>query len=110
MPAMSLICSEFVKSLLIPADSASRHSAATGGDAALTNGGGAINGNGLSHADSDEDVDVEVVGAEVSEVTRKTLLEQNEKLEELPSGGDADQQALDNRLKVVAALRTKLRL
>ncbi|KAH8248641.1 hypothetical protein KR032_001710 [Drosophila birchii] len=108
MPAMSLVCSEFVKSLLIPADSASRHSSATGGDdAALTNGG-AINGNGLSHADSadEEDVDVDVEAIEDSEATRKTLLEQNEKLEEKPT----DQQALDNRLQAVAALRTKLRL
>ncbi|KAH8334339.1 hypothetical protein KR059_009071 [Drosophila kikkawai] len=115
MPAMSLICSEFVKSLLIPADSASRHSSATGGggDTAFTNGG-AINGNGLSHADSadeeDVDVDVDIKAIAASEDTRKTLLEQNEKLEEKPTGEEADQQALDNRLKVVAALRTKLRL
>ncbi|KAH8246505.1 hypothetical protein KR038_006586 [Drosophila bunnanda] len=113
MPAMSLICSEFVKSLLIPADSASRHSSATGGggggDAALTNGG-AINGNGLSHADSADEEDVDVGVIEDSEATRKTLLEQNEKLEEKATGEDADQQALDNRLKAVAAQRTKLRL
>ncbi|KAH8374219.1 hypothetical protein KR200_004982 [Drosophila serrata] len=114
MPAMSLICSEFVKSLLIPSESASRHSSATGrggGDAALTNGG-AINGNGLSHADSadEEDVDVDVEAIEDSEATRKTLLEQNEKLEEKPTGEDADEQALDNRLKSVAAQSTKLRL
>lgn len=111
MPAMSLICGEFVKSLLIPADSTLRHASAAGEDAAVTNGG-MVNGNGVSYGHSDEEPEDE----ELDEVTkntldtRKTLLEQNEKLEDLPPGEELDQQALDNRLKTITALRTKLRL
>jgi len=111
MPAMSLICGEFVKSLLIPADTTLRHSSAAGEEAAVTNGG-MVNGNGVSYGHSDEEPEDE----ELDEVTkstldtRKTLLEQNEKLEDLPPGEELDQQALDNRLKTITALRTKLRL
>ncbi|XP_017007025.2 uncharacterized protein l(2)05287 [Drosophila takahashii] len=110
MPAMSLICGEFVKSLLIPADTASRHSSTAGRDAVVTNGG-TVNGNGL-HGHSDEEQEDE----ELDEVTRstldtrKTLLEQNKQLEDLPTGAETDQQALDHRLKTITAQRTKLRL
>ncbi|XP_017043907.2 WD repeat-containing protein 75 [Drosophila ficusphila] len=113
MPAMSLICGEFVKSLLIAADSASRHSSAAKGDAPVTNGG-AVNGNGLSHEYSDEELEEE--DREEGEVTispydtRKTLLAENERLEDLPTEGETDQQALDNRLKTISTLKTKLRL
>jgi len=71
-----------------------------------------VNGNGVSYGHSDEEPEDE----ELDEVTkntldtRKTLLEQNEKLEDLPPGEELDQQALDNRLKTITALRTKLRL
>jgi len=66
----------------------------------------------VSYGHSDEEPEDE----ELDEVTkntldtRKTLLEQNEKLEDLPPGEELDQQALDNRLKTITALRTKLRL
>lgn len=118
---MSLICGEFVKSLLTPADTASRHSSQPGGDCGVTNGdSNGINGNGLSHADSDDDEEEEAFDEEDLEegevrrprvgAARKTLLEQNEKLEDQLSGLDVDQQALDNRLKIIGALRTKLKL
>ncbi|EDV33385.1 uncharacterized protein Dana_GF24153 [Drosophila ananassae] len=121
MPSMSLICGEFVKSLLTPADTASRHSSQPGGDRGVTNGdSNGINGNGLSHADSDDDEEEEAFDEEDLEegevrrprvgAARKTLLEQNEKLEDQLSGLDVDQQALDNRLKIIGALRTKLKL
>lgn len=122
MPSMSLICGEFVKSLLTPADSTSRHSSLTGGDRGVTNGdSNGINGNGLSHADSDDDEEeeeaVDEEDLEEGEVrrpkagaARKSLLEQNEKLEDQLSGLDVDQHALDNRLKIIGALRTKLKL
>ncbi|XP_016970795.1 WD repeat-containing protein 75 [Drosophila rhopaloa] len=113
MPAMSLICNEFVKSLLTPADSASRHSSKAGEDAPLTNGG-PVNGNGLSHGHSDDEQEEgELEEGDVTRSTldtRKTLLEHNEKLEDLLPGGETDQQALDDRLKIITALRTKLRL
>ncbi|XP_016964225.1 WD repeat-containing protein 75 [Drosophila biarmipes] len=110
MPAMSLICGEFVKSLLLQADSTLRHSAAAG-DVAVTNGG-VVSGNGVSHGDSDEepeDAELEEVSKSTLE-TRKTLLEQKEKLEDLSPAAEIDQQTLDHRLKTITALRTKLRL
>ncbi|KAH8413562.1 hypothetical protein KR009_012290 [Drosophila setifemur] len=117
MPSMSLVCGEFVKSLLTPADSTSTHSSKAEGGSGLTNGG-SINGNGLSHTDSDADEeeivdDEELEEGEVrisSDVVRKILVEQNEKLEEALPASDVDQQALDNRLKNIAALSTKLKL
>ncbi|XP_017082485.2 LOW QUALITY PROTEIN: WD repeat-containing protein 75 [Drosophila eugracilis] len=111
MPAMSLICGEFVKSLLVSADTTSRHSSTVGGDASLTNGG-AVNGNGLSHGYSDEELEDE----ELNEVakntldTRKTLLEHSEKLEEQSTEGEIDPLTLDHRLKTITAVKTKLRL
>ncbi|KAH8339448.1 hypothetical protein KR074_011088 [Drosophila pseudoananassae] len=121
MPSMILICGEFVKSLLTPADTTSRHSSQPGGNLGVTNGdSNGINGNGLSHADSDDDEEEEAVDEEELEegevrrptvgAARKSLLEQNEKLEDQLSGLDIDQQALDNRLKIIGALRTKLKL
>ncbi|KMY91274.1 uncharacterized protein LOC6733035 [Drosophila simulans] len=111
MPAMSLICGEFVKSLLIPADSTSRHSSSAASDAALTNGV-TVNGNGVGHRDSDGEHEDEELGEEARSTldTRKTLLEQNEKLVDLPLEGETDPQGLDNRLRTITALRTKLRI
>lgn len=111
MPAMSLICGEFVKSLLIPADSTSRHSSSAASDAALTNGV-TVNGNGVGHQDSDGEHEDEELGEEARNTldTRKTLLEQNEKLVDLPLEGETDLQGLDNRLRTITALRTKLRI
>ncbi|KAH8269389.1 hypothetical protein KR018_011113 [Drosophila ironensis] len=115
MPAMSLICGEFVKSLLTLADSASRRSPQSGGHSHMSNGG-SINGNGLSHEDSDADGETDEEELEEGEVrrgpldVRKSLMEQNEQLEDRLSGLDVDQQALDNRLKIIGALRTKLKL
>ncbi|XP_043641583.1 WD repeat-containing protein 75 [Drosophila teissieri] len=111
MPAMSLICGEFVKSLLIPADSNSRHSSSAAKAGFLTNGG-TVNGNGVAHRDSDEEHDDEEQGEEAKNTldTRKTLLELDEKLVDLPLEGETDIQGLDNRLRVITALRTKLRI
>ncbi|XP_017121115.1 WD repeat-containing protein 75 [Drosophila elegans] len=114
MPAMSLICSEFVKSLVTQADSTSRHLSKSGEDAPLTNGG-SVNGNGLLHGHSDDELENEELAEEGEATgstldTRKTLLEQNEKLDDLLPEGETDQQTLDNRLKTITSLRTKLKL
>jgi len=96
---------------LIPADSTSRHSSSAASDAALTNGV-TVNGNGVGHQDSDGEHEDEELGEEARNTldTRKTLLEQNEKLVDLPLEGETDLQGLDNRLRTITALRTKLRI
>ncbi|SPP82137.1 WD repeat-containing protein 75 [Drosophila guanche] len=107
MPSMSLICGEFVKSLLIPADATSRVNAAA---AEADTNGGTTNGNGLSHEDSDaEDENDEQHEATLG--IRKALLERNSVLEEehQPLSTDVvDQQALDHRLKLITGLKKQL--
>lgn len=109
MPAMSLICGEFIKSLLTPADSAARHKAAT--EETLNNG--KLNGNGLAHPGSDEDEDEEEEEQQLAEQqqqaeeVRKTLLAQKTALEENDSQEDT-QLKLDERLQRVAKLDVPL--
>lgn len=112
MPAMSLICGEFIKSLLTPADSAARHRAVM--EETLSNG--KLNGNGLSHLDSDVENDAdedeegeaeELAEEQQAEEMRKTLLAQNAALEESLSQEDT-QLKLDERLQRVAQLDVQL--
>lgn len=112
MPAMSLICGEFIKSLLTPADSADRHRAVM--EETLSNGN--VNGNGLSHSDGDvEEDEEEEAEAEAQELAeeqqaeemRKTLLAQNAALEESLSQEDT-QSKLDERLQHIAQLDVQL--
>lgn len=118
MPAMSLICGEFIKSLLTPAETALRHSESTA--AALSNGKVNGIGNGVQKNDEeDEDDDDEeeeeqqqegVISREQGVSTlevRKTLLEHNTALERHSQTAD-EQQSLDARLQRVAKLQVQL--
>ncbi|EDW03615.1 WD repeat-containing protein 75 [Drosophila grimshawi] len=110
MPAMSLICGEFVKSLLTPAESTIRHNAAI--EETLSNG--RLNGNGIAHEDSDLEQDEEhkedgvVYDKVASEDVRKTLLEQNTVLEQQSNSQEDEHLSLDARLKSVTQLDVHL--
>ncbi|XP_030383154.1 WD repeat-containing protein 75 [Scaptodrosophila lebanonensis] len=84
MPAMSLICGQFIKSLLTPAETTSRHNSLMGqgqGQRGQYLSNGTVNGNGLPHEGSDVDDDLEaddeVKAMAKSLKARKTLLAQN---------------------------------
>ncbi|XP_068140161.1 WD repeat-containing protein 75 [Drosophila tropicalis] len=105
MPAMSLICNEFIKSLLTPADSLDTRLNGNDADAGLTNG--KLNGNGLAHSDesdAEDAQDEEQQQEQESLRVRKTLLEQNAKLDERQLGLEGDHLELDAKLKRIAAL------
>ncbi|ALC40359.1 CG12050 [Drosophila busckii] len=110
MPAMSLICGEFIKTLLTPAET----------EAAETtpHSNGQVNGNGLHHLheESDEEEEAEQLDraeetavlqlAETTEM-RKKLLVENEQLKQQNSKEYA-QQSLDARLQRMAKLEVEL--
>lgn len=122
MPAMSLICGEFIKSLLTPAETSLRYSEFS--TAALSNGKVNGIGNGLQdngqneEEENEEDDDYEEeqqqqAGASSREQpvstleVRKTLLEQNTALERHSQTAD-EQRSLDARLQRVAKLQVHL--
>lgn len=119
MPAMSLICGEFIKSLLTPAETALRHSESTA--AALSNGKVNGIGNGVQKNEEEEEEDDDEEEQEQQEKegsdsraqavstleVRKTLLEHNTALERHSQTAD-EQQSLDRRLKRVAKLQVQL--
>ncbi|EDW64200.1 WD repeat-containing protein 75 [Drosophila virilis] len=111
MPAMSLICGEFIKSLLTPAESTVRHNAA----AKETLSNGKLNGNGLLHADSDVEAEEDAEeheqtqqGEQQKEEMRKKLLAHNTALEEVSTQQEDSQLLLDARLQRIAQLEVQL--
>lgn len=125
MPAMSLICGEFIKSLLTPAETSLRHNESNSG---LSNGkaNGIANGILLPGEEDDEEEEEEEEDdeGEQQEQTeqngtsrgkhaastlevRKALLEQNTALERHSQTGE-EQRSLDARLQRVAKLQVQL--
>lgn len=111
MPALSLICGEFIKSLLTPAESTVRHNAAA--EETLSNG--KLNGNGLLHAGSDAEEEEDEAeheqtqqGEQQKEEVRKTLLAHNTALEEVSTQQEDSQLLLDARLQHIAQLEVQL--
>lgn len=122
MPAMSLICGEFIKSLLTPAETSLRHNESNSG---LTNGkaNGIANGILLPGEEDDEEEEEDDEGEQQEETeqdgtsrgehaastleVRKALMEQNTALEKRSQTGD-EQRSLDERLQRVAKLQVQL--
>jgi len=104
MPAMSLICGEFIKSLLTPAESGAKINGTA--DGSLSNG--TLNGNGHTGSDmEDNEDDLEGADYEVSTNVRKILLEQNSALEKV-SSKEEKERTLDERLQRVAKIDVHL--
>ncbi|XP_062121762.1 WD repeat-containing protein 75 [Drosophila sulfurigaster albostrigata] len=103
MPAMSLICGEFIKSLLTPGE---RDEPNETNELPLSNG--KLNGNGYTESqDDDEDEEEENADLkqedykEMKTELRKVLLDQNSALEKI-NNKEVEQQTLDARLQRVA--------
>lgn len=97
---MSLICGEFIKSLLTPAESGAEQNGAD--KETLSNG--KMNGNG--HID-DNEADEEEDNEESTTGVRKILMEQNSILEKI-NIKEEEQMTLDARLKRVANVNINL--
>ncbi|KAM8716801.1 hypothetical protein ACLKA7_003639 [Drosophila subpalustris] len=101
MPAMSLICGEFLKSLLTPTESGAERN----GDAKETLSNGKLNGNGHIGSDLDDNDEEEEDEDYVESTTevRKILLEQNAALEKV-NCKEEEELTLDARLQRIAKL------
>ncbi|XP_060652335.1 WD repeat-containing protein 75 [Drosophila nasuta] len=102
MPAMSLICGEFIKSLLTPGE---RDEPNDTNELPLSNG--ILNGNGHTESqdeDEDEEEEADLKQEDYKETKtelRKVLLDQNSALEKI-NNKEVEQQTLDARLQRVA--------
>lgn len=121
MPAMSLICGEFIKSLLTPAETSLRHNESKSG---LSNGKSNGIANGILLPGEEDDEDEEEEDDEQQDQTvqkgnsrgrhaastlevRKALLEKNTALERHSQTGE-DPRSLDERLQRMARLQVQL--